>query len=132
MKLIIAGSRDLNQINSTFIVQTMAKYEISYKDIDEVVSGCSGRVDHAGAEWATRLSRTLKSFHADWDTFGNGAGPVRNRKMADYADALLVIWDGVSKGSHNMLSEMKARNKPIYEVIIPKPIYQTYNMENKE
>lgn len=130
MKIIIAGSRDLEQVNSTFIVKTMAKYDISYKDVEEVVSGCSGRVDQAGIEWAARLSRTLKSFHPDWDTFGNGAGPVRNRKMADYADVLLVIWDGESPGSANMIEEMQSRDKPIYEVVIPNPIYKKHNIKD--
>lgn len=130
MKLIIAGSRHLDHVNSTFIVQTLAKYHISYKDIDEVVSGCSGSVDRAGSEWAARFSRPCKSFPPDWDTFGKGAGPVRNRKMADYGTVLLLIWDGKSKGSANMLEEMQTKNKPIYEVIIPNSIYNEYNTED--
>ena len=52
--------------------------------------------------------------------FGNGkaAGHVRNKKMAEYGDALLLIWDGKSKGSANMKKEMQKLNKPIYEVTL--------------
>jgi hypothetical protein len=38
--------------------------------------------------------------------------------MADYADALLLIWDGESKGSANMKKNMEKQNKKVYEVIL--------------
>lgn len=40
--------------------------------------------------------------------------------VADYADALLLIWDGESKGSANMRSEMLNRRKLVYEVTLRK------------
>ena len=38
--------------------------------------------------------------------------------MAEYADAALVIWDGKSKGSADMLKQMHRLEKPvaIYEM----------------
>ncbi len=36
-------------------------------------------------------------FAADWNKYGKKAGPVRNRKMADYAEALIAVWDGKSR-----------------------------------
>ena len=38
--------------------------------------------------------------------------------MAAYANALLLIWDGESKGRKSMKSEMAKLDKPIYEIII--------------
>jgi hypothetical protein len=46
--------------------------------------------------------------------------------MAEEADALLLIWDGESKGSANMKKEMLFKNKPVYEVIL-----RTYNVEKQ-
>jgi len=57
-------------------------------------------------------------FPADWDTHGRAAGPIRNKQMAEYGDALLLIWDGESRGSANMKSNMKKLGKPVYEIII--------------
>jgi uncharacterized phage-like protein YoqJ len=36
--------------------------------------------------------------------------------MAEYADALLLIWDGESRGSKNMLFNMKKLGKQVFEV----------------
>ncbi len=38
--------------------------------------------------------------------------------MALYGDALLLIWDGKSRGSTSMRNEMKKLDKPVYEVIL--------------
>jgi hypothetical protein len=38
--------------------------------------------------------------------------------MAEYADALLLIWDGESKGSLNMKQRMIGLKKPVYEVVL--------------
>lgn len=48
-----------------------------------------------------------ETHKADWDAHGKAAGPIRNRKMAQEADALLLLWDGKSKGSASMLAEAK-------------------------
>lgn len=69
-------------------------------------------------------SLKLTKFPADWDKFGKAAGHIRNKQMAEEADALLLIWDGESKGSANMKKEMLFKNKPVYEVIL-----KTYNVE---
>ena len=59
-----------------------------------------------------------KTFLPDWKTKGRAAGPIRNKEMAIYADILLLIWDGKSRGSKSMKDEMLKLQKPIYEVII--------------
>ncbi len=60
----------------------------------------------------------LKEFPPDWEKHGKAAGPIRNKEMAEYADALLLIWDGKSRGSASMKKEMEKLEKPIYEVIL--------------
>jgi len=35
--------------------------------------------------------------------YGNAAGPIRNKQMAEYADALVAVWDGKSRGTKNMI-----------------------------
>jgi hypothetical protein len=41
--------------------------------------------------------------------------------MAEYADALLLIWNGESRGSANMKENMVKLGKPVYEVILKEP-----------
>lgn len=124
MKLIIAGSRDIN-ISRPFINSLICYYNLM---VTEIVSGGARGIDLVGEEWALEM-RTLcgdnsvktTQFFPDWNKHGKKAGPLRNKEMADYADALLLIWDGKSKGSKNMKENMKKLKKPIYEVIINGP-----------
>ncbi len=116
MKLIIAGSRTLS-LPTQFIDWAVDQFPFS-SQIDEVVSGCAKGVDTSG-EWAADyFDIPVKKFPANWNTHGKAAGHIRNKQMAEYADALLLIWDGESKGSANMKSQMEKLNKPVYEVIL--------------
>jgi len=41
------------------------------------------------------------------------AGFNRNGEMADYADALIAVWDGKSSGTAHMIDTMHRLNKPV-------------------
>jgi hypothetical protein len=86
-------------------------------NITEVVCGLAKGADIFGKKWAICDAKIpVKDFPADWSTHGKAAGPIRNGEMADYADGLIIfIWDG-SRGSANMLEQMKQRNKPFLSV----------------
>jgi Protein of unknown function (DUF2493). len=71
--------------------------------VDEVVSGTARGADTAGEAWAEHHGVPVERFPADWDEHGKSAGPIRNQEMADYADAVVAIWDGKSSGTHNMI-----------------------------
>ena len=96
MKTIIAGSRNLTP-NISKIIQE------SGFDITEVVCGMARGVDMAGYLWAKQNKIPIQEYPADWLTYGKSAGFLRNKAMADYADALIAIWDGYSKGTKHMI-----------------------------
>lgn len=117
MKLIIAGSRDL--IASTnLIMESIMFFHISGHAYEIVSGGCSTGIDSCAKIFAKDHGYQYIEFPADWNQFGKSAGPRRNSQMAEYADALLLIWDGESKGSANMKMLMRALDKPVYEVIL--------------
>jgi hypothetical protein len=118
MKLIIAGSRNLNISHETLEILL---YEMIGKSPDEIISGTARGIDTLGEDIANGKSIKIKQFPADWEKHGKAAGPIRNKEMAEYADALLLIWDGESKGSKNIKENMVKLHKPIYEVILRKP-----------
>lgn len=121
MKLIIAGSRTLFPSYS-FIMDVIRMHNITKNEpITEIVSGRAIGVDQEGEHFASHMNIPVKPFPVekkDWDRLGKAAGPIRNKRMAEYADCLLLIWTGDSPGSKSMEKEMKRLNKPIYEVII--------------
>jgi hypothetical protein len=114
MRLIIAGSRHLTvQYDELFKIID----KLGITPIDMVVSGGARGIDRSGEDMAEAYEIPLRRFPADWDKYGRSAGPIRNLAMAIYADALLLIWDGESRGSANMLQQMKRLKKPVYEII---------------
>ena len=108
MKVIIAGSRNLDVSMYTLKeLDELARHLYTDEgwDITEVVSGKAKGADTLGELWARLNKIPIKEFPADWDKHGKAAGPLRNREMAIYADALILFWDGKSKGSANMLKQ---------------------------
>jgi hypothetical protein len=97
MKVIIAGSRYASVEGVIPLLMDKLSWPVT-----EVVSGHSGNVDFAGEEWALLRSIPVKIFPADW-SLGRKAGPIRNRQMAEYADALVAVWDGKSRGTLDMI-----------------------------
>lgn len=109
MKTIIAGSRGINDR----IIIEHALADSGY-DITEVVCGMAQGVDLIGKEIAEDFHIPIKEFPADWDKYGRGAGMIRNKQMAEYADALIAIWDGKSHGTKNMIDLALSYDLSVY------------------
>lgn len=111
MKTIIAGSRDGFTYND--VVKAVADSGF-VMDITEVVSGGARGVDRFGETWAAYNDVPVKQFIPDWDGLGKKAGHVRNREMGDYADALIALWDGDSKGTAGMIDYAQKKGLKVF------------------
>lgn len=110
MKTIIAGSRGITDEKVLF--KALKKFGL---DITEVVSGGARGADHLGGEYARQTEGVKHNlFPADWKAHGIKAGYMRNIEMGDYADQLLALWDGESRGTLHMINYMKKLGKPVY------------------
>lgn len=125
MKLIIAGTRRFpTGVVSVDDIDEMIRNAVYHASTEtgrtptEIVSGDSGIVDCRGNYWAHVNAVPLKKFPADWDKLGKAAGPIRNLEMARYADVLVAVWDGSSRGTRNMIATMKKLGKPVFEFIL--------------
>lgn len=122
MKLIIAGSRTIEDYEhfQSLMDDYLRFFEMhSQEPVDEIISGaCPTGVDAMGERWATEQGIPVKRFPADWKSHGKAAGPIRNAQMAEYADALFLMWDGKSRGSSSMLAEMEKLNKHTISAIV--------------
>ena len=77
-----------------------------------IVSGCASGADSLGEAFADEFQLKVDKFPADWDKFGKSARYKRNVQMAENADALIVFWDGKSKGTNHMINIAKEKNLP--------------------
>lgn len=117
MKVIIAGSRNLvwGESHVCKVKHLLSNYfdfedKIHLKDELELVSGmCHTGADQIPVLISRQYGIPLKEFPAHWSKNGKAAGPMRNRKMAEYADALIAFWDGKSHGTKNMIKEAEKR-----------------------
>ena len=116
MKVIIAGSRTI--INPKLEVAT-AIYSCPFaKNITEIVSGTCRGIDKAGEYYGELGGYKVTRFPAAWAIFGKKAGYIRNERMANYADALIAIWDGKSKGTKHMIDIARKKGLKIYIYMI--------------
>lgn len=105
MKTIIAGSREIT--SPGIVARAILASGI---EITEVVSGGARGVDSLGEQWARRSRIPVTEFPvtpADWKKYGKRAGYIRNHKMGEYAEALIAVWDGQSRGTGHMINIAK-------------------------
>ena len=120
MRVVVAGSRDLSPSSEEI---TRAVSESGFL-VAELVSGaCPTGVDAAGEAWACSRNIPVRRFEAQWSTYGKRAGPMRNAAMAAYCDAAIVVMrersaSHKSRGSENMVQQMRRANKPCFVVLL--------------
>ncbi len=104
MKLLIAGSRSITNFDLSPYISN---------DVDVIICGGAKGVDALAEDYADlhRLSKYI--IRPRYDIFGRAAPLKRNEQMVDIADAVLVIWDGSSKGTQHTIKYAKKINKPL-------------------
>ena len=119
MKLIIAGSRHIDTrlayqklLLHQSHIENIFKLNKDFDHIEWVSGACKG------PDQVPFLAgyKNVTVFAPKWVKHGRRAGPIRNEEMAKYADGLILIWDGNSSGSKNMLENMLNLHKPIYSI----------------
>lgn len=123
MKTVIAGSRDIN--NSDFLIGLENCPFL--KHITVVISGTARGADKFGESWAQWKDIPVMRFPAEWDNYGSRAGYLRNELMADVADAVIIIWDGVSNGSRHMRDIAVKRDLLTYLYNLNTKHWELYN-----
>ncbi len=113
-KLIISGVRTCNRKDAVFAEITKFINEIG--PVDEIVAGGSTGVDIYAKLYAESHAIKYKEFAPNWQDDLNAAGLVRDSRMAEYGTHLLVLSNGVSKESKNLIEEAKKNNLVIKTV----------------
>ena len=114
MKVIIAGPRDLSA-RPHAISRAFRNSRFDTTDL-EIISGGATGIDTSAIEFARDFRLPYRVVAADWDQYAESAGPIRNRQMAEVADALLVIKrkNEETRGTSSMMREARKRGLPIH------------------
>ncbi|MBQ8389082.1 MAG: hypothetical protein IJX46_09175 [Clostridia bacterium] len=108
MKLLIAGSRSIKNFD-------LAPY--IPKDVDLIISGGAGGVDSLAEEYADKHRISKLILRPQYGLYGKAAPLKRNEIMVELADRVLLIWDGISKGSQHTAKYAKSAGKHVELVI---------------
>ena len=104
MKVVVSGSRGINNydyVRNAFIFSGIWK---RFKSNLTILHGaCKNSPDIQAGKFAKNNALKCEEYPADWDVHGKRAGMLRNIEMGKQADALVAIWDGISKGTKQMI-----------------------------
>ena len=102
MKIAIIGSRSITDAD-------IGKY---VSEGDEIVSGGAAGIDTLAAEYAKRNGLKLTVFLPEYEKYGRAAPIVRNKQIVDYADKVIALWNGSSKGTMSVIEYAEKMGKP--------------------
>ena len=104
MKLAIIGSRDLHEENLDDYLPN---------NVTEIVSGGARGIDSDAADFARNRGIKLTVFLPEYARYKRGAPIVRNKRIVDYTDEVLVFWDGRSRGTLNVIDYCRKVGKRV-------------------
>ena len=109
MKLLIAGSRSIKDFDLSPHISD---------EVDTIISGGAEGIDSLAELYAdkNRLSKFI--VRPRYELYGRAAPVKRNKQMVDMADAVLIIWDGRSKGTLHTVKYAQKANKPLTLITI--------------
>ncbi len=116
-RLVIAGSRTFNDYE---LLKKKCDFYLSnkIKENEEIiiVSGTANGADKLGERYAQERGFKIEGYPAKWDLYGKSAGYKRNAEMVDVADAVIVFWDGKSRGTKHTID--LAQKKGVKLVVV--------------
>ena len=103
MKIAVIGSRGLTEV---------ALEHYLSPDCTEIVSGGAKGIDTLAAAYAKEKGLSLTIFLPEYARYGRVAPIIRNHTIVDYADAVIALWDGASRGTRSVIDYCQKIGKP--------------------
>lgn len=108
MRVVIAGGINFNDYE--MLCEKVSEL-LEGRDHITIISGHARGADSLGERYAKEHGMDLYVIEAEWKKYGKAAGPIRNRKMLQYAmedePMLIAFWNGTSRGTWNTISTAK-------------------------
>lgn len=116
----MCGSRTASPDDYPFVKLTLDKLIAKHEgETITIVSGGAKGVDKMAENYAKERNYAILVFKADWDTFGNAAGYMRNVGIVNASDEVAAFWDMKSPGTKHTIDITKKAGKPSYVIPLP-------------
>ncbi len=114
MRIIVCGGRDYNDREAVF--GALHQLAETYGWLTIIEGGARG-ADRLAQEWAKLCYHGLVTIEAEWNLYGNAAGPLRNEKMiiSGKPDGVVAFPGG--SGTADMKGRAAQHGLPIWEPV---------------
>jgi hypothetical protein len=113
MKVIVCGGRDFK--NLAFIWSNLDKIHADTPITSLMQGGASG-ADQLAGDWAKSKAGIERLVcKAQWEKYGNSAGPRRNARMLEWVPDLVVAFPG-GRGTADMVRQARAAGVMVIEI----------------
>ena len=111
-KVLVCGGRDYHDEQAVRVVlSTMHQW----RPFDVLIHGDQRGADTLARKWAERNNVKHVAYPADWDHYGNRAGPIRNREMIKEQPDIVVAFPG-EWGTNDMIEVAKEQEVPVIDL----------------
>ena len=104
MKLLIAGSRSITDFDLSPYIPD---------GVDEIISGGACGIDAIAEKYADDHKISKHILRPKYHLYKRGAPIKRNKEMIEMADAVLIVWDGRSRGTRSTIQYAEKLKKTI-------------------
>lgn len=112
MRVSIVGSRSLD--DRCFAVLS----EHVPSGASEIISGGASGADKLAERYALENNLPMTVIKPDYKTYDRQAPLIRNSQIVAESDFTLILWDGKSRGSLNVIMTCIRTNKPFKVLLI--------------
>lgn len=102
------------------VISGLLNHTIDGNDTLVLLHGdCPRGADALADTWKNAVGITVEPHPADWDKFGKGAGPIRNREMVREAPDLVIAFSDdleASRGTKDCVEEAERSGIPIWHL----------------
>jgi hypothetical protein len=115
MRVLVCGGRGF--YDWRLLEHTL--YELNKEEeITDIIHGGASGADMLAHQYAYYNKIRIWHYPADWDKYGKGAGPIRNKQMLDEGkpDLIVAFIGPGSKGTRNMVDQAKKYGFRVKEI----------------
>lgn len=109
MQVVVCGSRSYT--NKDLVYELLDVCQPT-----EIVHGGSKGADSIAQQYAVDHNIEYTVFLPEWDVYGRGAGPVRNKMMIEYSnpDCIILVFGSSGAGTNNTITLARKMKRAVF------------------
>lgn len=112
MRIAVVGSRSLDGRFYPVLSECIPP------GASEIISGGASGVDSLAERYAKEQNLPMTVIRPDYKTYAHMAPLIRNSQIVADSDFTLILWDGKSRGSLNVIMTCIKTNKPFKVMLV--------------